>query len=110
MLDYKKCEEEFAKARTSVIFNVKCKKIANNTYLFKNGDTYDIRFYSTDIVSVEKDGNYHVRNGGWWTRSTLERINKYAPVTFRQCNYDWYYNDKQFFGYCVIVPEEYEHD
>jgi hypothetical protein len=110
MLDYNGCEKEFAKARTSVIFKVKCKKLANNTYLFKHDDRYSIRYHQTDIVSVDKNNTYYICNGDWWTRSTLERINRYAPVTFRQREYNWYYNDKHFRGYCIIVPEEFEHD
>ena len=89
MIDYKKCEEEFAKARTSLIFKVKCKKMANNTYLFKTSDSFNIRFHDTDIVEVDENNNYHVRNGGWWTRSTLERINRYLPIRFWQNNSKW---------------------
>jgi len=110
MIDYKKCEEEFAKARTSVIFKEKCKKLARNTYLFKTSDSFNIRFHDTDIVEVDENNNYHVRNGGWWTKVTLERINRYLPIRFWQNKSKWWYNTtegtQEFTGSCDIHHDE----
>jgi hypothetical protein len=110
MIDYKKCEEEFEKARTSVIFNIKCKKMARNTYLFKVGSRFVIRYHETDIVEVDENNNYHVRNGSWWTRSTLERINRYLPIRMWQNNSRWWYNTiegtQEFTGSCAIHHDE----
>ena len=36
--------------------------------------------HAVDVVTINSDGTYTLRNGGWNTVTTMERIRGYAPV------------------------------
>lgn len=64
--------------------------LENNTRLVKRGEDYAVKLHSTDVVTIHPDGTYTLRTGGWKTRTTKDRINKYAPVRIHQEDYVWY--------------------
>jgi hypothetical protein len=57
------------------------RRLRRNTYLHEDGpDAYSIRYHSTDIVTVRRDGTYTLRTGGWNTVTTKARLNDYSPA------------------------------
>ena len=55
------------------------RKLENNTYevTYKDG-CRAIRLHRTDIVTFRPDGKFAINSGGWQTRTTKHRINKYC--------------------------------
>lgn len=65
--------------------------LENNTRLVKRGDDrYAVKLHGTDVVTYHADGRVTLATGGWKTRTTKNRINKYAPVRIVQRDYEWY--------------------
>jgi hypothetical protein len=59
------------------------KPLENNTRLFGDaGGKFTIKYHGTLIVDINKDGTFTLRNGGYNTSTTLERIRRYAPVSW----------------------------
>lgn len=114
MVTYEECLKEFNKARTSIIFREKCKKIENHTYIFERDGMMAIKYHNTFIVKIDSDNNYYVCNGNWYTRSTLDRINRYIPIRFWQQKYGWFYVLKgvlhRFEGECTLMQEDLKED
>ena len=54
--------------------------LENNTRLVECGNDYAVRLHRTDIVTLREDGDIVLRTGGWKTRTTKQRLNKYAPT------------------------------
>jgi hypothetical protein len=54
-------------------------KVDNNTYevTYKDG-CRAIRLHRTDVVTFRPDGKFAINSGGWQTRVTKNRINKYC--------------------------------
>ena len=54
-------------------------------------DTYAYRCYSTDVVTVSRDGSMFINHAGWVSNTTTEFINKYVPTVyaFRQYGLMW---------------------
>jgi len=60
------------------------KPLANNTRMYDHADgSFGIVFHNTEIVTIHTDGSYTLRNGGWNSPTTIERIRSYAPVTWQ---------------------------
>lgn len=114
MVTYESLAREFEKGKFSARFREKCKKFENNTYIFNRDGVFCIMYHHTDIVSVDKENTYYIENGGWFTRTTLDRMNRYLPIRFWQKNNRWYYtlNGKliEFTGTCTITQEELRED
>ena len=57
------------------------RKLENNTYevTYKDG-CRAIRLHRTDIVTFRPDGKFAINSGGWNTRITKSRINKYCKT------------------------------
>lgn len=89
-LTYAKCTE-MIKGGRSKIDNYPAKKLADNTYLYFDGESYHVRLWDTDIVSVLPGNRWILSNGGWWTKLSSERINRYAPVQVRKDRGKWFY-------------------
>lgn len=49
-------------------------KIGHNTYLEQHGTRIDIVYHSTAIATLYPDGSVTLDNGGWNTRTTLQRL------------------------------------
>lgn len=69
------------------------KPLENNTRLFRRSDdTFAVKLHAVDVVTINRDGTYTLRNGGWNTVTTMQRIRNYAPVngTLFSERGDWY--------------------
>ena len=79
--------EEFARARNPD----RGKLLERNTRLVRvDNIDYGVRLHETDIVIIHRDGTYSLFSGGWKTRTTLNRLNKYSPATITQRKGEWY--------------------
>ena len=74
--------------------NKQQKKLRRNTYLIRKGNDIVVRYHETDIVTIHPNDTYTIRNGGWTTTSTKERINEYSPMNIYQRNHAWYFNER----------------
>ena len=72
----------------------KAKKIANNTYRIDNEKNEVIRFHDTDILTFER-GFVILNSGGFLTKTTKDRLNKYLPqgVYVYQKDFKWFVKD-----------------
>lgn len=86
-MDYKEAKNQ--------IRNRQSRKIANNTYLKqRDKDAIAVRLHETDIITLYPDGFVTLNSGGWHTKTTLDRLQTYAPFYVYQKNYTWF----------VVVP------
>jgi hypothetical protein len=78
-----------------ILGNRKTKKLANHTYLRKEGDDYVIRLHETDIVTLKpaECTEYVLNTGGWYTSTTKARINDYSPARIFTKGGVWYVTD-----------------
>ncbi len=51
------------------------KTIAYNTWVEKDGDHVRVIYYKTAVVTFNK-AEIRLNTGGWWTRSTKDRMNR----------------------------------
>lgn len=67
------------------------KKIDNNTYKIDTDNGYKIRLHDTNILEY-KGSKIILDSGGFQTRTTKDRLNKYLPndVYIYQKDFDWY--------------------
>jgi hypothetical protein len=74
----------------------KTSKIGNNTYRINYDDREAIRLHNTDILTFVSD-HVTINTGGWQTRTTKDRINKYLPegVYISQKDFTWYIHDSR---------------
>lgn len=89
-LTYAKCTE-MIKGGRSKIDNYPAKKLAENTYLYFDGESYHVRLWNTDIVSVLPGNRWVLDHGNRKTKLTSERINRYAPVIVQKSRGEWFY-------------------
>jgi hypothetical protein len=47
---------------------------------FDGTPAYIVQYHRTDVVTIRRDGLYRLDSGGWRTRTTMARIEEYAPV------------------------------
>lgn len=104
LLTFQKCNEMFKKARyckylsTNVTWTgnlrevekIKGVRLENNTYLLQHTDCYCVRYHQTDIIDIYPD-KWVIRNGGWRTPSTKDRINRLSPINVSTTKGCWYY-------------------
>jgi hypothetical protein len=67
--------------------------IGNNTRKFVYADgTIRIVLHQTVIVTIDPDGNYTMNSGGYWSRTTLDRLNDHCPPgwSIRQQGGKWF--------------------
>ena len=74
------------------------RKIANNTYLKRRGENIAILLHKTDIATFKKSGEIVLNTGGWLTRTTKERLNRFTPVNITQNNNLWFLNYYDGYG------------
>jgi hypothetical protein len=75
--------------------NKQKKKLEGNTWLIKQEGYFSIRYHNTNIIDIYPD--YIVlRNGGWFTRTTKDRLNSYTPFSINQHQYKWFVNGYPF--------------
>ena len=80
------------------------RKVANNTYarIEQNGDVV-FRLHSTDIVTIHPDNTATLKNGGWNSSTTKERINRYSPIGVYKKNWEWFLTDGRQFQEGMLV-------
>ena len=67
------------------------KRIAHKTWLEKERNSFKVTLHNT--VVIENTGTEIILNsGGWRTRTTKERINRFLPAGYRvyQKSFDWF--------------------
>ena len=70
--------------------NKESKKLGNNTYLKRRGDNIAVLFHETDIITYHENGHISFNTGGWYSKTTKERINEFSPVYIYQDKSIWY--------------------
>lgn len=70
-------------------------KIGHNTYLERRDDVrIDIVYHKTAIATLYPDGSVSLDNGGWHTRTTLQRLSDILKTMglgrVTQTNGNWY--------------------
>lgn len=80
------------------IGNHKRRKLCNNTYIEHIGNgCIGIKLHDTYIVKMYPNGDYELNSGGFRSKTTKNRINKYSPIKIYQRGFEWYYgNDNPF--------------
>jgi sarcosine oxidase delta subunit len=83
-MTHREAQNEMQRARV----RANGRKLANNTRLFARGEgpslEFGITLHGTEVVTIHPDGTYTLRNGGWATPTTLDRIRRYSPMTWQQ--------------------------
>lgn len=69
----------------------KGKLIQNNTRLYRDhNDNVCIRLHKTDVLTFYPDGRIRIATGGWYSRTTKDRINTYLhDVSVFSKNGEW---------------------
>lgn len=73
------------------------RKIGNNTTLHTviDGDYvgYSVRLHGNEIIRVHADYTYTIKDGGWQSATTKDRLNALTPARVWQKAFTWYVND-----------------
>jgi len=65
--------------------------LRNNVYLeWRDGNAIAVIYHSTDIVTYFPSGIIHLDNGGWFTVTTKENMNRFSPFHVYQRKGVWY--------------------
>lgn len=94
MLTYNQAKALFESARDKA----KGKPIDNNTRIVKTTKGYGVKLHNTVIVDIDENNNYTINNGGWYSPTTKDRINKYSPIRVYQQKNVWYFTNSDSFG------------
>jgi len=60
-----------------------------STRLIVDGNDIHLRYHSTNVVTFHNDGSMTLRNGGWQSKTTKERINEVLGGYGRVFQRDW---------------------
>ena len=67
------------------------KPVQNNTRLFRRSDdSIAVKLHAVDVVTINADGTWTLRNGGWNTVTTMERIRGYSPARLFSERGEWF--------------------
>ena len=66
------------------------KKLARNTYLREEPGRMVIKFWDTDIITIDGTNLYTLNSGGYRTLTTKERFNTFTPARIGQERGLWY--------------------
>lgn len=72
------------------------KKLCHNTWLEYNVANWcSLKLHKTYILVFYSDGKVLFKTGGFYTRTTKDRLNKYGPkqVHIWQKDFEWFVND-----------------
>lgn len=80
------------------------RKVGNNTYaeILPDGSV-GIMLHSTYVVKIHPDNSTTLNTGGWYTTTTKDRINQYAPVRVFQRRGEWMLGDNTPFEDGMVV-------
>lgn len=72
------------------------RKVDNNTYLMRCpfNDDIMLKLHKTFIITFQKDGTIKYNTGGWKTRTTKDRLNKFSNLRLWQDRGVWYFKEK----------------
>jgi len=56
----------------------------------RDGNPLVVTYHATDVVILRADGGRQINSGGFASRTTLRRINKYADLKMTQVAGEWY--------------------
>jgi hypothetical protein len=71
--------------------NQSSRPIANNTRVERiDAETIGIKLHDTYVVKIHSDGSFQLYSGGWYTVTTKDRINTYAPARVASDRGRWY--------------------
>lgn len=59
-------------------------------FYYADRDCYTISYHNTNVVKIYSDNTYELQNRGYFTKTTKERIQTYAPVNIVTVNRQWY--------------------
>ena len=99
-MQYNEAYDIFSRARNKE----RGARLQNNTRLVQRGDCYAVRLHETDIVTIHPDGRYTLNTGGWYTVTTKDRINTYAPVRIYSMQNQWYLSTRDNYNYDKSAP------
>lgn len=84
----------------------------NSRIIFNDDESISVRYHSTVIVTVEKDGAHIILNsGGYRTYSTKARMNEIARLgqdgyesayQVWQKDFEWFVNDDPFYDGIIV--------
>jgi len=72
------------------------RKLARNTYLRAEGEDVVVKFWDTDIITIDKEGIYTLNTSGYRTLTTKDRLNEFGPARVSQEKGIWYIRDAVF--------------
>ena len=71
------------------------KKVGHNTYIERDEyGNYYLRLHRTRIITWRPSGSIILNSGGWTTRTTKDRLNKWIRGYIYQKDFSWYYVDE----------------
>jgi hypothetical protein len=79
------------------------KKLDNNTYLYKQGLDFVVKFHNNQIMKIMSSGDITVSNCGWLTPTTKSRLNDYTDLKIYQRRGVWYYDNAMLFVNGMII-------
>lgn len=86
---YEWARKELASARCPKLG----KPIANNTRIFDRGNgVLAVQFHATDVATYYPNGDVEVSNGGWYTRTTAERLSEFSPIRVHTVRGEWFFH------------------
>jgi hypothetical protein len=86
-LTYATCQE-LLKKRDS-------KKLAGNTYLYKRDNVFCVKFYNTDIITIDSDSTQTLRVDGHFTKTTKDRLNEFSFASLYQERGLWFVRQQE---------------
>jgi hypothetical protein len=89
MLTFESCANLLSKRES--------KKLANNTYLSKDGDDFVVTLHSTKIIRISPENEIVLNSGGYRTKTTKQRLNEFSKASVNQKSGIWYINDIAFY-------------
>ena len=89
MLTFESCANLLSKRES--------KKLANNTYLSKDGDDFVVTLHSTKIIRISPKNEIVLNSGGYRTKTTKQRLNEFSKASVNQKSGIWYINDIAFY-------------
>jgi hypothetical protein len=98
-MNYSEAKEIFSRARNKTTGY----KLGNNTRLVETQGGYGVKLHNTIVVDIQSDGTYILNTGGWFTKTTKDRINSYAPVNLYTGKRIWYLSPHQTFSDGIVV-------
>jgi hypothetical protein len=70
------------------------RRLAKNTWLLRvDESSFAIKLHDTNVVVIHYDGTFELFSGGFRTRTTKYRINRFSPACLFQRRNVWYIGD-----------------